>query len=103
MRLAKRASIHDINIVCLQPLERAIGERIVSLRQHLRGRDTIRFKAMIDDIYNARILEFAGNIPRLGSLEDADASAMAHSKLCGSKVRVFLKVEDGKVSDSPMT
>jgi NifU-like protein involved in Fe-S cluster formation len=54
---------------------------------------------MIDDIYNARILEFAGNIPRLGTLDDADASAMAHSKLCGSKVRVFLKVEDGRVAD----
>jgi NifU-like protein involved in Fe-S cluster formation len=54
---------------------------------------------MIDDIYNTRILEFAGNIPRLGTLDDADASAMAHSKICGSKVRVFLKLEDGRVSD----
>jgi NifU-like protein involved in Fe-S cluster formation len=54
---------------------------------------------MIDDIYNARILEFAGNIPRLGTLDDADASAMAHSKICGSKVRVFLKLDDGRVSD----
>jgi NifU-like protein involved in Fe-S cluster formation len=54
---------------------------------------------MIDDIYNARILDFAGNIPLTGSLEDADASALAHSKLCGSKVRVWLKVDDGKVSD----
>ncbi|HUG60578.1 MAG TPA: iron-sulfur cluster assembly scaffold protein, partial [Methylomirabilota bacterium] len=30
---------------------------------------------MIDDIYNARILDYAGNIPRLGRLSDPDASA----------------------------
>ncbi|TPW31243.1 iron-sulfur cluster assembly scaffold protein [Pararhizobium mangrovi] len=54
---------------------------------------------MIDEVYNARILEFAGNIPRIGSLEDADAEASAYSKLCGSKVRVWLKMEDGTVSD----
>ena len=51
---------------------------------------------MIDDVYNAKILEFAGNIPRIGSLEDADATARAHSKLCGSTVMVWLKM-DGDV------
>ncbi|MEM6461348.1 MAG: iron-sulfur cluster assembly scaffold protein [Pseudomonadota bacterium] len=54
---------------------------------------------MIDDVYNAKILEFAGNIPRIGSLEDADASARAHSKLCGSTVKVWLKVDGDMVSD----
>jgi len=54
---------------------------------------------MIDDIYSARILEFAGNISRLGRLADADASAKAHSRLCGSTVIVDLKVEDGRVTD----
>lgn len=54
---------------------------------------------MIDDVYNARILEFAGNIPRIGRLADADASATAHSRLCGSTVTIDLKVEDGLVSD----
>jgi len=54
---------------------------------------------MIDDVYNARILDFAGNIPRIGKLEDADAEASAHSKLCGSKVKVWLKLEDDHVSD----
>ena len=53
---------------------------------------------MIDDIYNAKILEFAGNIPLTGTLPDADAEAKAHSKLCGSKVRVWLKLDDGHVS-----
>lgn len=54
---------------------------------------------MIDDVYNAKILEFAGNIPRIGSLEDADATARAHSKLCGSTVKVWLKLDGDTVSD----
>jgi NifU-like protein involved in Fe-S cluster formation len=54
---------------------------------------------MINDVYNARILEFAGNIQRLGRLRNPDASATAHSKLCGSTVTVDLKMEDGVVCD----
>jgi NifU-like protein involved in Fe-S cluster formation len=54
---------------------------------------------MIDEVYNARILEFAGNIPRIGQLEDADATARAHSKLCGSTVRIWLKMDGDTVSD----
>lgn len=53
----------------------------------------------MDDIYNSRILEFAGNIQRSGKLDDADASAEKHSKLCGSRVKVYLKMTDGRVSD----
>ncbi|MGD9913675.1 MAG: iron-sulfur cluster assembly scaffold protein [Rhizobiaceae bacterium] len=54
---------------------------------------------MIDDVYNAKILGFAGNIGRIGKLADADASAVAHSKLCGSTVTVYLKMEGETVSD----
>ncbi|MDF1634161.1 iron-sulfur cluster assembly scaffold protein [Mycoplana sp. MJR14] len=53
----------------------------------------------MDDIYNSRILEFAGNIPRIGTLEDADAEASAHSKLCGSRVKIWLKMDGDRVSD----
>ncbi|WP_420962060.1 iron-sulfur cluster assembly scaffold protein [Brucella sp. IR073] len=53
---------------------------------------------MIDEIYNARILEFAGNIPLLGRLESPDASATVHSKLCGSTVTVDLTMQDGVVT-----
>lgn len=52
----------------------------------------------MDDIYNSKILEFAGNIPLIGSLQDADASAQAHSKLCGSKVRIWLKMDGDAVT-----
>ena len=54
---------------------------------------------MMDDIYNSRILEFAGNIPRIGTLPDADGEAGAHSKLCGSRVKVYLKLDGDTVSD----
>jgi len=54
---------------------------------------------MLDDVYNKRILELAGNIPRLGRLPAPDASATAHSKLCGSTVTVDLKMEGDTVTD----
>jgi len=54
---------------------------------------------MLDEIYNTKILEFAGNIPRLGRLPDADASATAHSKLCGSTVTVDVKLDGDVVTD----
>ena len=65
----------------------------------LRIGQVIGFRKMIDDVYNAKILDFAGNIPRIGTLEDADAEAAAHSKLCGSKVKVWLKMDGDHVSD----
>jgi NifU-like protein involved in Fe-S cluster formation len=54
---------------------------------------------MLDDVYNRRILELAGDIPRIGRLSHPDASATAHSKLCGSTVTIDLSVKEGKVSD----
>ncbi|MGQ7794540.1 iron-sulfur cluster assembly scaffold protein [Faunimonas sp. B44] len=54
---------------------------------------------MLDDIYNTKILELAGNIPRIGRLAHPDGSARAHSRLCGSTVTVDVKLEDGRVSD----
>jgi NifU-like protein involved in Fe-S cluster formation len=61
--------------------------------------ETPRPVAMLNDVYNSRILELAGNIPRLGRLDQADASATAHSKLCGSTVTVDLKMDGDQVTD----
>jgi NifU-like protein involved in Fe-S cluster formation len=55
--------------------------------------------AMLNDVYNKRILELAANIPRQGRLAAPDASATAHSRLCGSTVTVDLAMRDGKVVD----
>ena len=54
---------------------------------------------MLDDIYNTTILELAGNVPRLGRLDGAQATSRQHSKLCGSTIIVDLAMRDGKVSD----
>ncbi|NIX76608.1 iron-sulfur cluster assembly scaffold protein [Microvirga terricola] len=51
---------------------------------------------MLNEIYSRRILELAADIPHLGRLAEADASATARSKLCGSVVTVDLKL-DGDV------
>jgi NifU-like protein involved in Fe-S cluster formation len=54
---------------------------------------------MLNDVYNAKILDLAGNIPRLGRLDAPDATATAHSKLCGSTVTIDVKMEGGRISD----
>lgn len=58
-----------------------------------------RFVRMIDDIYNKRILEFAGNIDHLGRLDMPDATAIVHSKLCGSTVTVDLKMKNRIITE----
>ena len=42
---------------------------------------------MIDDVYNAKILELAAAVPDPERLADPDGSATKHSKLCGSQLR----------------
>jgi NifU-like protein involved in Fe-S cluster formation len=56
-------------------------------------------KVMINDVYNAKILGFAGNIARIGRLDNPDATATAHSKLCGSTVTVDLRMDGDIVTD----
>ena len=54
---------------------------------------------MLNEVYNKRILELAADIPRQGRLDHPQASATAHSKLCGSTVTIDLDLKDGHVSD----
>lgn len=54
---------------------------------------------MLNDIYNRRILELAADIPRLGRLAQPQASATAHSKLCGSTVTVDIVMDHDTVTD----
>ena len=51
------------------------------------------------DLYSTRILELAAAISKAERLAAPDASARAHSKLCGSTIIVDLKVADGRVTD----
>jgi NifU-like protein involved in Fe-S cluster formation len=52
-----------------------------------------------EDIYTQRILELAAAIPRTSRLPAPEASATAHSKLCGSTVTVDLSMDGDVVSD----
>jgi NifU-like protein involved in Fe-S cluster formation len=54
---------------------------------------------MLDDVYNAKILEYAGNIPLTGRLAEPDATAKAHSKLCGSTVIVDIRMEGDRITE----
>jgi NifU-like protein involved in Fe-S cluster formation len=54
---------------------------------------------MIDDIYSAKVLKLAANIPRLGRLPAPHASVEKVAKLCGSRVIVDLTLADGRVAD----
>jgi NifU-like protein involved in Fe-S cluster formation len=53
----------------------------------------------LDDLYNGRILELAANIPRTQRLAAPDATAQAHSKLCGSRVTIDLTMQGDVVTD----
>ncbi len=53
----------------------------------------------ISTLYNRKILTYAADIPHLGRLKHADASADAVSRLCGSEVHVDICVKHGRISD----
>jgi NifU-like protein involved in Fe-S cluster formation len=59
--------------------------------------------ANLDDIYSTRILELAAAIPRTQRLAAPDATATAHSKLCGSTITVDLVVRDDRIVDFGQT
>lgn len=53
----------------------------------------------LEDIYSQRILELAASIPHAGRLAHPDATATAHSKLCGSTVTVDIRMQGDVISD----
>jgi NifU-like protein involved in Fe-S cluster formation len=54
---------------------------------------------MIDEIYTARILSAAANMPRSGRLAAPQASVEKVARLCGSKVTVDVVMDADKVAD----
>lgn len=54
---------------------------------------------MIDDLYSAKLLKLAANLPHSGRLAAPHASSEKIAKLCGSKVVVDVALQDGLVSD----
>lgn len=54
---------------------------------------------MIDDLYSARLLKLAANMPRAGRLADADGTSEKVAKLCGSRVVVDVALDGDRVID----
>ena len=53
---------------------------------------------MIDDLYSAKLLKLAANLPHAGRLTEPQGSSEKISKLCGSRVVVDVDLEGGVVS-----
>lgn len=51
------------------------------------------------DIYREQILDHSRNPRNFGTIEDADITYEDTNPLCGDRVRIDVKVEDGKIAD----
>lgn len=59
---------------------------------------------MIDDLYSARILSLAANLPHSGRLAAPEGTAERVAKLCGSKAIVDVVLDDqGRIIDFAQT
>jgi NifU-like protein involved in Fe-S cluster formation len=55
---------------------------------------------VIDDLYSAKILKLAANMPGAGRLDAPEGSATRVAKLCGSRVTVDVVLDDqGRVAE----
>lgn len=54
---------------------------------------------MIDDLYSAKVLALAANMPRAGRLASPQATAERIAKLCGSRVLVDIAMDGDRVVD----
>lgn len=57
----------------------------------------------LSDLYSDRIMALAAAIPPAGHLAAPDATASAHSKLCGSTISVELAMKGDRVTDYAQT
>ncbi|MCP4934640.1 MAG: iron-sulfur cluster assembly scaffold protein [bacterium] len=51
------------------------------------------------ELYTNEIMSFAAHIPHIGLIEGAQGSGSAHSRLCGSRINVWLNMEEGVVTE----
>ena len=50
--------------------------------------------SLMADLYHNRVLELAADIPNVGTLADAHGSATKLARICGSTVRVDIRLSD---------
>jgi nitrogen fixation NifU-like protein len=51
----------------------------------------------------SRIIEIWKNAPNRGEMKDADLVVEGANPICGDKVRIFLRIKDGKIKDASFT
>jgi NifU-like protein involved in Fe-S cluster formation len=54
---------------------------------------------MIDELYSARILALAANMPHAGRLAQPDASSEKTSRLCGSRIVADVVMDGDRIAD----
>ena len=57
---------------------------------------------MLDEVYNAKILDLAARVPSAARLSDPDQTAVRHSKLCGSKLVADVNFRNDEIVDIAM-
>lgn len=61
---------------------------------------SVYIATMIDDLYSARILTLAANLPHAGRLAEPEGTGERVAKLCGSKATVDVVLDaDGRIAD----
>lgn len=64
------------------------------------GAGTLYLRRVIDDLYSARVLKLAADMPRSGRLPAPHASAEKVAKLCGSRIVADVMLDgDDRVAD----
>lgn len=69
-------------------------------RMEAPGAGAYMSAGMTDDLYSLDVLRLASAIPRMGALDNPQASVRKASKLCGSWLELDLDMADGAVSDA---
>lgn len=55
---------------------------------------------MFGELYHNRVLELAADVPHTGELPNADGSSLKVSRVCGSTVKVDVKLDaEGRIAD----
>ena len=52
------------------------------------------------DLYQEIILEHSRKPKNAGTLEDADSMANGNNPLCGDRIAVYVKLDDGRITDA---
>ncbi len=53
--------------------------------------------------YSEKVRELVGQLPNSGTLEDATHEASVENPICGDRVTLFLRVENGQIADCRFT